>query len=705
MELLAPAGNFDCLRSAVDSGADAVYFAGRQFGARSFAGNLTEEEIFAAVDYCHLFGVRAYVTVNTLMFDREFKAAEKFIKILTKAGVDGVIVQDLGMLDFIGKLSPDIELHASTQMTVHSADGVKQLEKMGVSRVVLSRELSEKEIRYISDNTNAELEVFVHGAMCMSYSGQCLMSSVIGGRSGNRGKCAQPCRMMYSPAGLKNNQKPGQYLSLKDMSLAEHITSLKDIGVASLKIEGRMKGPEYVSTVIGIYRHLIDENRKPNKNEIEKLNNIFNRGGLTDGYFTGKTGKMMFAFDRPDNPYLKNEGAELPKPKTRPVKIYGEFAEGDYPKLKMEADEIFVEVKGDNVCQTAANKPMTEDTVSEKLNKLGGTPFFAEETEVKISGAPYMPVSEINDLRRRAVEALKQAITAPYKSKRFIKSEDCKNNSAYNIKDSVTEYSCSIMNIKQYRQLIKCKISRIYVPLHIAEENLTEIKEDLLGDTEVVISLPAVISDSLRESYKKRMAVMKSEGFKFAEVSTIDGFGMLDGFVGCGSFRLNITNNYSAERAAGLGVDSLCLSSELTAPQIRDINGFRNSNCKKEVVGYGRIPLMTTKNCITYNMDGCPCDSDRGMRDRTGRVFPLTKDGDICASVVLNAYTLYLADKAEVLDKLNADLIRLIFTDESPKDCVNIYNEYKTGKISGESLKKVKNGEFTRLQMLKTPLE
>ena len=258
MELLAPAGNFECVCAAVDSGADAVYCAGQSFGARSFAGNLTDDEIFSAAEYCHLRGARIYLTVNTLLFDREFSRLDKFIRVLTDAAVDGVIVQDLGVLKYIRQLSPDIELHASTQMTVHSADGVRELERLGVCRTVLSRELSFDEIREISENVNSELEVFVHGAMCMSYSGQCLMSSVIGGRSGNRGKCAQPCRLTY-----KANGRERHYMSLKDMSLAEHLSKLKEIGIASLKIEGRMKSAAYVSMVTGIYRRLIDENRLP----------------------------------------------------------------------------------------------------------------------------------------------------------------------------------------------------------------------------------------------------------------------------------------------------------------------------------------------------------------------------------------------------------------------------------------------------------
>ncbi|MBQ3573297.1 MAG: U32 family peptidase, partial [Clostridia bacterium] len=393
MELLAPAGTFDCVLTAVDSGADAVYFAGQEFGARSFAGNLTDEEIYRAADYCHLRGVRAYVTVNTLLYDKEYKDLEKFIRTLTLAGVDAVIVQDLGVLRLVRELSPDIELHASTQMTVHSADGVRELERLGVSRVVLSRELSGEEIRKIISSTKAEAEVFVHGAMCMSYSGQCLMSSIIGGRSGNRGRCAQPCRLPYS-----DGDKTKYYLSLKDMMLAEHIRSLEDMGVASLKIEGRMKGEAYVASVVSTYRRLIDEKRMPTRGEIDDLNRIFFRGGFTDKYFTGSIGPDMFAFDKPDNPYLKNDGKRAEKPKERRIKteLYARLCEGELPYISMKCQGALAEVTGESAVQTAIGRPLTEESVRERLSKTGGTAFEISDAKIELSGAPFVPASAIN---------------------------------------------------------------------------------------------------------------------------------------------------------------------------------------------------------------------------------------------------------------------------------------------------------------------
>lgn len=686
MELLAPAGNFECVCAAVDSGADAVYCAGQSFGARSFAGNLTDDEIFSAAEYCHLRGARIYLTVNTLLFDREFSRLDKFIRVLTDAAVDGVIVQDLGVLKYIRQLSPDIELHASTQMTVHSADGVRELERLGVCRTVLSRELSFDEIREISENVNSELEVFVHGAMCMSYSGQCLMSSVIGGRSGNRGKCAQPCRLTY-----KANGRERHYMSLKDMSLAEHLSKLKEIGIASLKIEGRMKSAAYVSTVTGIYRRLIDENRLPTGNERRALSEVFDRGGLTDGYFKGETGKKMFAFDRADNPYLKNSGEyTLPPSKTRGIDISAKFSEGDYPKLKFGLNKISVEVSGDSRCQSAQKIPITAESAKTSLEKLGGTPFYAQNTKTEICGNPYLSVSELNTLRRKATMALEAEILSGYGLKRIESAENAKiQKNAKRLK----KFSCSVLNAEQYRAVSECDFERIYIPMHIAEQNLDEICRNTKMLKKTALCPPVIINGTRRDEYKRRLSALKDSGFGMVEVSTIDDIELADGFELCGGFRLNITNGLAAETASELGLSSICLSTELNTVQMHDIS----PECQKEAVVYGRIPLMITKNCIIKNIDGCPCDGNQGITDRTDRFLPIIKDGDICASVVLNSVPLYMADKPNEVEKINADLNRLMFTFESGDECIQIYNEYKNGA-------EVPSYEFTRLRMMKPPL-
>ena len=683
MELLAPAGTFECVLTAANSGADAVYFAGQQFGARSFAGNLTDEEIYRAADFCHLRGVRTYVTVNTLLYDKEYKDLEKFIRTLTQAGVDAVIVQDLGVLKCVREMSPDIEIHASTQMTVHSADGVKALETLGASRVVLSRELSGEEICKIISNTKAEAEVFVHGAMCMSYSGQCLMSSIIGGRSGNRGKCAQPCRLPYSDG---NNTK--YYLSLKDMMLAEHIRELRDMGVASLKIEGRMKGEAYVEAVVSTYRRLIDEMRVPTQEEIEDLNKIFFRGGFTDKYFTAQSGPDMFAFDKPDNPYLKNEDKRKEKTKERRIQteLYARFCEGELPYISMKCQGTFAEVMGESSVQTAIGKPLTEDVLKERLSKTGGTAFEISDAKIDLSGVPFVPVGVINELRRECVRRLEQKILAPYKQKRIESAPKNNRNSRY----GEPRLTCSVLNIEQYRAIDKQDFEYIYVPLDMAKKYSSELLKDR---EKIVLCLPAILREPVRDKYRERLLELKELGFSRVEVSTLDGIAITDGFDRHGSYRMNITNSLSADEAKGLGLFSICLSAEMNLAQLRDIQKTE----KTEVIVYGRLPLMITENCILKNMDKCSCDGIGSISDRTGASFPIVRDGDICRSVVLNSVPLYMGDKLGEIKNTGIDYMRLMFTTESGEVCKEVLNAYKKGAESPFA-------EFTRLHFCRGAL-
>lgn len=683
MELLAPAGTFDCVIAAVNSGADAVYFAGQAFGARSFAGNLTDEEIFRAVDYCHLRGVRVYVTVNTLIYDREFSELERFIKLITRAGADGVIVQDLGIMEYVKKLSPDIEVHASTQMTVHSLGGVKTLEEEGVCRVVLSRELSENEIRYITENASAETEVFVHGAMCMCYSGQCLMSSVIGGRSGNRGRCAQPCRLPYSSGGKDEKF----YLSLKDMLLAEHLESLRNMGVASLKIEGRMKGEQYVSTVVSVYRRLIDEKRQPDKGEIDTLNRIFFRGGLTDGYFTDKKGTAMFAFDKPDNPYLKTDSEPAEKSsRRRPIEIYAEISEGEKPFIRMTCGENSASEYGDIIVGQAEKRPLEVNDVKARLSKMGDTAFTAVKTEVKLNGRPFMAVSQLNELRRICAGKLENEIILRYKNKRIAEGPRLPETDH----SERGAYSCSVLTMEQFRAACRFCFERIYVPVHIAAENVEELKKE---NKRIVLTLPVIIRGEERIRVKKCLSDLKKSGFEKVEISTIDGLELSDGFEVYASHRMNITNSYSFKKLSEMGAHCICLSTELNLGQMRDIK--KSSEC--EVIVYGRIPLMITENCILKNMKKCPCDGIGYMTDRTGTEFPIIKDGNACRSVVLNSVPLYMADKKDDLLKIGADFLKLMFTVENAEFTEKICRSY----LSGDA---VNDLEFTRLRMFKGAL-
>ena len=678
MELLAPAGTYECVVAAVNSGADAVYLAGKSFGARSFAGNLSDEEIFKACDFCHLRGVKVYITVNTLIFDREFAELEAFIRTITKAGADAVIVQDLGVLSLVKEISPDMEIHASTQLTVHSSDGVSELYRLGAERVVLARELSFDEIADIISDTKAEAEVFVHGAMCMSYSGQCLMSSVIGGRSGNRGKCAQPCRLSY----VGKDGKEAFYMSLKDMSYAEHIDKLRKIGVSSLKIEGRMKGADYVSTVVSVYRKLIDKTAKPTKEDIDRLNSVFFRGGLTDGYFTGKKGVNMFAFDKPDNPYAKNSNKPAPVLNRQiNAEISARFKVGELPEAEMTAFGATVKVKGENIVSEAKTKPADKQLIEDKMSKTGGTAFLTTVNKIELSQNAFVSVAEINALRRQAVEKLESVIVEKYKNKRLNKSNsDFRAEKEY----KGSRYTCFVSNLSQYASVFEFDFEYIFIPIDVVKNNCDFLKQDL---KRIVLSLPVILRNEDREHYSRMLKSLKNAGFNKAEISTLDAKELCEGFEIFSNHRLNLTNVRACKAA---NIDNICLSAELSLARIRDIS--RYVNC--EIAVYGRIPIMITENCIIKNINGCPCRGYGKITDRTGREFPIVKDGNMCRSVVLNSYPLYMADKADDLKAVKADRLRLIFTTETPDECVRIVNEYING--SKKFLK-----EFTRLHMYK----
>ena len=374
-ELLAPAGDFEALLAAVSAGADAVYLGGRAFGARAYAKNFEIDEIERAVEYCHLYGVKLYVTVNTLVFDKEMRELSDYAAKLWEVGVDALIITDLGAIREIKRRVPKMELHASTQMSVHSADGAKMAAALGCSRVVLARELSYENIRAATEGSPIETEVFLHGALCVCHSGQCLFSSLVGGRSGNRGECAQPCRLPFGD---------GYPLSLSDLSLASHIEELIATGTASLKIEGRMKSPEYVYTVTSIYRRLLDEGRSANSEELATLKAAFSRGGFTDGYFTGRTfSKMTGIRSEADKSDTKSLGEMSFAPKAVAITASAKIKRGERTELTFTLGDKSVTVRGD-IPSDAISSPLTEESVKERLAKLGGTPLSLSVDKIKL---------------------------------------------------------------------------------------------------------------------------------------------------------------------------------------------------------------------------------------------------------------------------------------------------------------------------------
>lgn len=671
VELLAPAGNFECLVAAVQSGADAVYFAGKSFGARNFAENFDRAELKRAVDYCHLRGAKAYVTVNTLVLDAEMNELCDYLRFLSEAGVDAIIVQDMGVLELAKMIVPDLPIHASTQMTIHNIEGVKFLEKMSVKRVVLSRELSAREIREISENTSAELEVFIHGALCMSYSGQCLFSSMIGGRSGNRGKCAQPCRLPYK---INNSRDKAFFLSLKDLMGINYLDELSCAGVLSFKIEGRMKGAAYVAAVVGVYRKYIDNPDSVTADDIKILESIFNRGGYTDGYLSGNPGKDMFAPHKPDNPYLK-ETSRLEKEllariknENRKRKISGKviFRNEIPPTLCLSCGDMVVEYKHNMIPEKAMNTALDVSTVIAQLSKTGGTPFEFSEILAEVEDGLFLSAGELNKIRREALKMLEEKIIHSFER---TNSRSEYNNKIFNCDVQSTDFVCEITKDEQLETVKDFMFDKFYIPVGLIERNrkiADTIKE------KIVIVMPAILKNSEYITYTKRAKTLLDEGYHGILIHNVSLINKFSGYNIYGGFRLNTANSHSLEFLSQAGLKAVELSPELNFGQIKNLS----KPIPAGVMVYGRLPIVVSENCLIKNGDKCPCNGENSITDRFGIKFPVVKDGDICRSVILNSKKTMLLGDMEKIKNTNVGFVRLYFTDESPDECKVISNAF-----------------------------
>lgn len=678
MELLAPAGGPAELKAAIQSGADAVYLGADAFSARAGAGNFNEEQLKSAVEYAHFYGVKVHCAINTLIKEKELKHATETAIMAARCGVDALIIQDFGLAGHLRKVLPDMELHASTQMTVTTSEGVKFLEENGFSRVVLARELSLKEIEKIVKDAKAEIEVFVHGAICMSYSGQCLMSSILGGRSGNRGRCAQPCRLHYE---LLKDGKPDDeayILSPKDMALVEHLQKLREIGVASLKIEGRLKSAQYVAAVTGIYRKYIDNNKKVSPEDMTELNNAFSRSGFTDGYFTGKLGKDMMSHKNPANnsgSTFSREVIERASGKTTRkigITIYASLKLGDPLSITAyDNDGNCVTVTGEIPAENAVNLPLDKDRLCRQLTKLGETNFEAVEIEAIIDEGITVPIKEINRVRRDMCEALWNMRAA--KSTGTVIDIPIEHRS--NKKVKARYLTASARTVAQAVAVIQTNaIKRIYVSPDVAEK-LAGIKTDC----EIVTRLSDILMDEDIPT-KTAMASSVAALYKYGDK------------VKYGDFRLNVYNSLTANSLGGLV--SVTLSPELNFREIREVSD-NTENTDTEIIAYGRIPLMIMRNCPIKAMGRCQNGKDTySLRDRKNMEFPIICAKG-CRAVLLNSLPLYTADIMDEVLKTNADCLRLDFTIEEPEECKRIAYLYARG-LSGEKVPPMQENTFTR---------
>ncbi len=677
MELLSPAGHWEAMVAAVQSGADAVYLGCGRFNARRGAENFTEEQLPQAVAYCHLRGVKVYLTVNTLLSDRELPQAEALLRLASRCGVDGVIVQDWGLAALARRAVPDLPLHGSTQMTVHSLAGVEEAAKLGMRCVVLGRELSGEDIRFICKHSPIAIEVFVHGALCMCWSGQCAMSAMIGQRSGNRGTCAQPCRLPYRFGG----GKMGRPLSLKDASLADHLLELRDMGVAILKLEGRMKRPEYVAVITEIYASLLRENRRPTPEERRRLELAFSREGFTDGYWRGGLGPEMFGArpeDAPDPGALFREAKaayEREDRRTAPVALAARILSGVPACLTATDGEGHTAEARGPVPAAARSRALEAEDVKARLSKTGGTAFRAERVAVELDPGLSLPASAVNALRREALEALAKLRTAP-PERREAPAPPLPESDHAGTEPVLTVSLCWPEQLTG--ELLALRPEIVYFPL----ERIREFSTDACGDHDIEFCalLPRVCKDSELPALRALLETARGKGCTSLAVQNMGqlSLGRETGLRLRGGFGLNVFNSRSLEQCRDWGLESAAVSFELRHEQIRDLR--KPLPC--EGIVYGRLPLMLTENCLVYNALGCKARNLRGacraghtLTDRRGERFPILPVFG-CRSEIENSKILFLADKPEYR-RCGLTYAQLRFTTETPETCVRVLERYR----------------------------
>ena len=672
LELLSPAGSMDALKAAVQNGADAVYLGCGTFNARQGAKNFTPQTLVEAVKYCHVRGVAVHLTLNTLVSDREQEELCSLIRHAASCCVDAFIVQDLSVVRLCRRIAPRIPIHGSTQMTVHSLPGVLLCAAAGCSRVVLSRELSREEIREICQASPIEIEVFAHGALCMSYSGQCYLSCAIGGRSGNRGRCAQPCRQSYGYSRWENNRYP---LSLKDNCLIGYLQELEEMGVASIKLEGRMKRAEYVAAVTATYRKALDEGIVTAE-MMDTLMKAFNREGFTDGYYTDSIGADLFGIrkdTKEDTEWLKaiRQTYEANENPMVDVTFKAEITSKGSSLTVTDPEGRSCTVTGP-VPEEARRLPLSEDLFNARITKTGGTPYRCIKAEAFIAPNITLSAAAINGLRRDALDQL-TALRARREIPRVLRPRKSPHVNGFRGRPGLTVQVSNAAQITE--RLLRLEPAVLYVPLHILAKD-PKLCRDLTRRANVAAVLPRICHDSELDKLRSSLRIVRDEGVKAVLVGNL-GLLLPARELGMrihGDYGLNIYNSGSLEFAREMELESATLSFEMTLPQIRDTS--KPVAC--EILAYGRLPLMVTENCLIRGRSGeCSCHLGiTRLKDKTGADFPVIKDGDSCRSVLLNGKKLYWLDRQEDLRKLGLWATRLYFTTENPNEVDGVLSSY-----------------------------
>jgi len=675
-ELLAPAGNLEILKGVIESGADAVYVGGSMFGARAYANNFTEEELLEAIDFAHLRGVKVYLTVNTLIKNSEFSKLYDYLLVYYKRGLDAVIVQDIGVVKAIHEYFPSMEIHTSTQMTVTGADGVRFLSQFGVTRVVMAREVSLAEMKRIHEETGMELEAFVHGALCYSYSGQCLFSSILGGRSGNRGRCAQPCRLPYTVEGKKDEY----ILSLKDMCGIKALDKLHDAGVYSLKIEGRMKQLEYACGVVKYYRSYIDSKKPVSDADYDRIKALGNRCGFTDRYYFDHNGSDMETYVKPN--FVSN--AEEPSPEKRKLSIEGELVlrEGEPGSLTVKRGDVTYKASIEPV-SAALKAPLDKKAAIDRINKTGDTDFEFSHIKAQIGENVFVPNGALNKLRRDAISGLCDKLLKKYyrDDARYVDISSLSKLPEHAIKsdaahETINDYTtiCSCMTRAQLDTLISYECFDVfYLDFDMYDRKIfiQQFSDDVQSLTKrnkkVYLMLPTIFradSSDYFVSIAKELDKVSFEGFvvkNYEELYLTEN--LFTGKKVILDHNMYTFNDVSKSAFFEHGVSGDTVPLELNSKEI-----MHRNNIGSQMIVYGYYPLMTTANCVHKNTKGC--DKKQKLiylKDRYNKSFAVCNNCKECYNTIYNSLPTMLIKNISKLKEAGIRSFRYSFTIETPK--------------------------------------
>lgn len=724
IELLAPAGSFESLTATIHAGADAVYIGGNKFGARAYANNFGQDEVLKAIDYAHIHQRKLYLAINTLLKNKEMEELYDYLSPYYQAGIDGVIIQDMGVLQYLKTQFPDLPLHASTQMTVTGVEGAHFMENLGIERIVTAREMDLEEIKQIHKETNLEIESFIHGALCYCYSGQCLFSSMVGGRSGNRGRCAQPCRLPFEV----NKQKGIYPLSLKDLCTIEIIPQLIEAGIYSFKIEGRMKQPEYAAGVTSIYRKYIDaylENPqrayRVEKKDFQALLNIGNRGGFTKGYYNQKNSPQMITLN---NSSYQSEGKEFLE-KVREKYIQKELKEKIKGVLRLSKDnsmnlELYCNgtlclVQG-SVVEPAQKQPMLEEKIRKQMLKTGNTPFEFEDLQIEMEESIFVPIQKLNELRRDGLEKLQNELLKKYK-RSLLNQISVQNDSKYKKKLPFTQPDIGTQKINVYIEqeayfpvVLKVnEIEGIYLDINIFKNSfqVSDLEKYVdachAHDKKCYLALPHIFREEQRKKFKEIIKELCNSNVDGFLVKNIEEIGFLKR-IHCNKTLILDHNLYTFNQESLEFWHQESILKDTIPLELNEKELKWRTNENSECIIYGYLPLMVSAQCVTNTLSGCQKSSkiekSLSITDRYQNKFYMKQQCEYCYNIIYNCKPFVLWDEEEIR-KLSVGSVRLHFTIESVEEVEKILKKYiqqfyYKKKINQDFCKDYTKGHFKR---------